>query len=93
MAKYSEEFKLMIVREYKEGTLGHKLLAKKYGVKSYSQVKRWIDAYEKFGEQGLKRKNHKETYSVQFKLEGNNNAIKSAKNRTALNVTPNQNLS
>jgi transposase len=69
MAKYSEEFKLMVVKEYNEGTLGHKLLATKYGVKAHSQVKRWIDVYKKFGEEGLKRKNHKETYSVQFKLD------------------------
>lgn len=69
MAKYSEEFKLMVVREYKEGTLGLKLLAKKHGVKAFSQVKRWIGVYEKFGEEGLKRNNHKETYSVQFKLD------------------------
>ncbi|WHY89531.1 helix-turn-helix domain-containing protein [Neobacillus cucumis] len=69
MAKYSKEFKLMVVKEYKEGSLGHKLLAKKHGVKAYSQIKRWIDVYEKFGEEGLKRKIHKETYSVQFKLD------------------------
>lgn len=69
MTKYSEEFKLMVVREYNEGALGHKLLAKKYGVKAHSQVKRWIDVYKKLGEQGLKRKKDKETYSVQFKLD------------------------
>lgn len=68
MAKYSEDFKLMVVREYEEGKLGHKLLAKKHGVKAYSQVKKWIDIYNKFGEKGLMTKKHKETYSVQFKL-------------------------
>jgi transposase len=69
MAKYSDEFKLMVVREYQEGKLGHRLLAKKHGIKSYSQVQRWIEIYEKFGSMGLKRKKHKETYSVQFKLD------------------------
>ncbi len=34
MAKYSEEFKLKIVQEYLEGTLGYRLLAKKYGIPS-----------------------------------------------------------
>ena len=34
MAKYSEEFKLMVVREYQEGKLGYKLLAKKHGMKA-----------------------------------------------------------
>ncbi len=59
----------MVVREYKEGKLGHKLLAKKYGIKGHAQVQRWIDVYEKWGEKGLKRKNYKKTYSVQFKLD------------------------
>jgi transposase len=69
MAKYSDEFKLMVVREYEEGKFGYKLLAKKHGIKSYSQVMRWVDIYEKLGAMGLKRKKHKETYSVQFKLD------------------------
>ncbi|USK36764.1 helix-turn-helix domain-containing protein (plasmid) [Bacillus sp. F19] len=69
MAKYSDELKLMVVREYQEGKLGHKLLAKKHGIKSYSQVQRWIDIYEKFGAKGLTKKQHRETYSVQFKLD------------------------
>jgi transposase len=69
MAKYGEEFKLMVVREYKKGKLGAKSLARKHGIKAYSQLERWINLYEKFGEEGLKRKNHKETYSVQFKLD------------------------
>lgn len=69
MAKYSDEFKLMVVREYQEGKLGHKLLAQKHGIKAFSQVQRWIDIYEKLGAKGLTRKRHKETYSVQFKLD------------------------
>ncbi|WP_412733965.1 transposase, partial [Heyndrickxia sporothermodurans] len=31
MAKYSEKFKLMVVKEYLEGNLGYKLLARKHG--------------------------------------------------------------
>ncbi|MBS4193565.1 helix-turn-helix domain-containing protein [Lederbergia citri] len=69
MAKYSEEFKLMVVKEYQEGKLGHRSLAEKHGVKSKAQVERWVKIYEKFGEIGLKRKKHSESYSVQFKLD------------------------
>lgn len=69
MAKYSEEFKLMVVSEYKEGKLGIKSLAEKHGIKAYSQLNRWINIYEEFGMEGLKRKNGKDIYSVQFKLD------------------------
>lgn len=69
MAKYSEEFKLMLVSEYQEGKLGYKLLAKKHGMKDSTPIRRWVKVYEKFGAKGLVRKKHKETYSTQFKLD------------------------
>ena len=69
MSKYSEEFKLMVVREYRDGRLGAKSLAKKHGIKSYGQLERWIKLYKKFGEEGLRRKKNKEIYTVQFKLD------------------------
>jgi transposase len=69
MAKYSEQFKLTLVKEYQEGKLGYNLLAKKYDMRDCTQIKRWVKVYEKFGSEGLKRKKHKETYSVQFKLD------------------------
>ena len=62
MAKYSEQFKLMLVKEYQEGKLEYILLAKKYVMKDSTPIKRWVKVYEKFGEEGLKRKKHKETY-------------------------------
>lgn len=37
MAKYSDEFKLKVVKEYLEGTLGYKLLARKYCIPSTFQ--------------------------------------------------------
>lgn len=49
MAKYSGKFKLMVVKEYQEGKLGYKLLARKYGVKSHKLVLTWVKNYEKFG--------------------------------------------
>ncbi|MDQ0974590.1 transposase [Neobacillus niacini] len=69
MAKYGGKFKLMLVREYQEGKLGYNPLAEKYGMKSSAQLKRWVKVYEKFGAEGLMKKKHKETYSVQFKLD------------------------
>lgn len=69
MAKYSEKFKLMVVREYQEGKLGYKLLAKKHGIKSHKQIVNWVKNYEKFGTEGLMRKKQNKTYSVQFKLD------------------------
>ncbi|WP_342429495.1 transposase [Neobacillus sp. FSL H8-0543] len=69
MAKYSQEFKLIVVKEYQEGKLGYERLAKKYDMKDFSQIRRWVKVHEKYGVEGLKRKKHKERYSVQFKLD------------------------
>jgi len=69
MAKYSEEFKLMVVRDYLNGSLGYSLIAKKYGIPSESPVERWVRAYKEFGVKGLTKKMKKQFYSVQFKLD------------------------
>lgn len=68
MVKYSFEFKLKIVQEYLEGKGGTLYLSKKYGVKSKEQLRRWMNAYQEFGEEGLLRKRQNQTYSVQFKM-------------------------
>ena len=41
MSKYSEEFKLKIVKEHKETHIGAKSLQRKYGV-HHSQIEQWI---------------------------------------------------
>jgi len=69
MAKYSDEFKLMVVREYLTGPLGFKLLVRKYEMTSPSQIRNWVNLYKKHGAVGLSRKKHNEVYSVQFKLD------------------------
>ncbi|HZH60184.1 MAG TPA: transposase [Metabacillus sp.] len=69
MSKYDEKFKFMVVREYQEGQLGFKLLAKKHGIKSHKQIINWVKNYEKFGPEGLMSKKQNKTYSVQFKLD------------------------
>jgi transposase len=67
--KYSYDLKLTVVREYQEGKLGIRPLAKKHGIKSKSEVDRWIKIYEKLGAEGLKKKSTNKPYSVQFKLD------------------------
>ena len=67
--KYSDDLKLTVVREYQEGKLGIRPLARKHGIKSKSVVDRWIKVYEKFGAEGLKRKRTNKSYSVHFKLD------------------------
>jgi transposase len=69
MAKYSEKFKHLVVKEYQEGGLGYDMLAYKHGMTSSSPIKRWVKLYEKFGIEGLMRKRQKRIYSVQFKLD------------------------
>ncbi|MCH4828168.1 helix-turn-helix domain-containing protein, partial [Planococcus halocryophilus] len=69
MAKYSEEFKLQLVKEYVDGTLGYKLLARKYGLPSTTPIKRWVRAYQAFGQEGLQKKQTNQVYSVQFKVD------------------------
>ena len=69
MAKYSEEFKLKMVKEYLEGSLGYTLLAKKHSIPSSTPIKSWVQAYKAFGIEGLRKKDTKQVYSVQFKLD------------------------
>ncbi len=69
MIKYTDDFKAMVVREYLGGTIGYKILAEKRGVKSKRQVIDWINAYKKFGMEGLFRKKRDTIYSVHFKLD------------------------
>lgn len=67
--KYNDDLKIKVVREYQEGKLGIRPLARKYGIKSKSVVDRWIKIYEEFGVEGLTRKRTYKHYSVQFKLD------------------------
>lgn len=69
MAKYSFEFKLKIVQEYLEGKGGTSYLSKKYGFKSNHQIRKWLNTYREFGEEGLLRKRQNQSYSVQFKMD------------------------
>ena len=68
MAKFSFEFKKKIVQEYLDGKGGVGYIAKQYNISHKSQVRRWINAYKEFGDDGLLRSRQKNNYSFQFKL-------------------------
>ena len=68
MAKYSLELKLKIVQDYLKGSGGYGYLAVKYGINDKGQVKKWINAYEKLGVDGLKRSRKRTKYSFEYKL-------------------------
>ena len=68
MAKYSFTFKLKVVTAYLNGEGGYEYLTRKYGVKTKSQVRRWISAFKEFGKDGLCRKRNNTRYTSEFKL-------------------------
>ena len=68
MAKYSFEFKKKVVLEYLDGKGGVDYLSKKYGFGSNSQIRKWINAYKEFGDEGLMRSRKKAKYSFEKKL-------------------------
>ena len=58
-----------MVKEYLEGSLGYTLLAEKYSIPSSTLIKRWVQAYKAFGKEGLRKREVKQFFSVQFKLD------------------------
>lgn len=69
MAKYSFEFKLMVVQEYLNGEGGYRYLTKVHAIKNMKQIETWVNSYREFGEEGLLRKRKNRTYSIQFKMD------------------------
>lgn len=64
--KYSDEFKLQIVREYLEGKSGgYRILQEKYGVDK-GQIRLWVNLYEAGGMEGLIRV--RRTYDGEYKI-------------------------
>ena len=68
MAKHSFEFKKKVVLEYLDGKGGMQYLSKKYGLGSNSQLLKWINAYNAFGDVGLMRSRKQTTYSFEKKI-------------------------
>lgn len=65
MAKYNEQLKRKLVKQYLAGVAGTRMLAQRYGV-ARTALRRWITAYEQHGSQGLRRKYS--GYDAQFKM-------------------------
>lgn len=68
MAKYSFEFKLQVVHAYLNNEGSYPYISRKYGVPAWSNIKKWVNAYNKFGDEGLTRSRKNENYSFEFKL-------------------------
>jgi|BioPla2DNA2_1021312.scaffolds.fasta_scaffold40391_2 transposase len=68
MAKYSFEFKLQVVQAYLNNEGSYPCISKKYGVPAWSNIKKWVNAYNEFGDEGLTRSRKNENYSFEFKL-------------------------
>lgn len=50
--KYSYEFKLKVVEEYLNGTLGYTLLAKKHHISTTSLIEKWVNQFKTNGKEG-----------------------------------------
>lgn len=68
MTKYSDEFKLKVVRDYLDGHYGYRKLAKKYNIPDKIIIRTWVKAFQLFGVDGIKKKQKKTVYSVTFKI-------------------------
>src|SRR5699024_3604523 len=69
MVKYDERFKQKVVDAYLAGEGGYRRIAKKFGVLSHANIRKWVNIYLKYGKRGLNRKYKYENYHVQFKIE------------------------
>ena len=68
MAKYSYEFKKKVVTAYLNGEGGYEYLANYYGIPAWSNIKKWVLAYQRLGDEALLRSRQKKKYSFEYKL-------------------------
>ncbi|WP_062121848.1 helix-turn-helix domain-containing protein [Aerococcus christensenii] len=66
--KYSYQLKKEVVQAYLEGKGGCAFLAKKHGIKSKSQIRRWIANYKAYEDKSLLRFRKQNSYSFETKL-------------------------
>ena len=53
MAKYSTELKMKVLKAYQNNEGGYEFLAKKHGISNKSIVRRWINAFNSQGYEGV----------------------------------------
>lgn len=65
MARYDEDFKIEVAKQYLSARIGARSLAAQYGL-DHGTVRRWAERYRQHGEAGLRKKFSR--YSARFKL-------------------------
>ena len=68
MAKHSYEFKKQLVLEYLDNQGSYASISQKHGMSGSCQLKTWVAAYKKLGDNGLKRSRSRKEYSFEEKL-------------------------
>ena len=68
MAKHSYEFKKQLVLEYLDNQGSYASISQKHGMSDSCQLKTWVAAYKKLGDNGLKRSRSRKEYSFEEKL-------------------------
>jgi len=66
MSKFSEEFKLRVVKQYLAGNAGYVVLARSYGIQK-SHVSKWVAAYRQHGAAGVAKKF--QHYNASYRLQ------------------------
>ena len=68
MSKYTFELKKKVVLEYLNGSIGYIPLAKKYDIKSHSNIEFWVAKYKKYGDEALRRSRKNNEYFLEKKI-------------------------
>lgn len=68
MAKYNYEFKKKVVEAYLGGEGSYAYLSQKFGIPPGKDIRKWVNVYKTFGNEGLMRSRKNQIYSFEFKL-------------------------
>ncbi len=53
MSKYSNEFKLQVIKYYLEEHHSYPECCKKFNIPSFTQIRRWVERYKMYGVEGI----------------------------------------
>ena len=68
LAKYSFELKKKVVQAYLDHEGSYVSLAKEFGIASGKDIRKWVNAYKAFGDDGLIRSRENKKYTFDFKM-------------------------